>query len=103
MKCEKRSSKLLAGLLIGAAAGTAAGILLAPQSGKDTRAKLRREANRLRDELENLAGDFSERASEIRKEIESRLSDIKGQLKGTMEEVEVGAAKATAEFKKNIK
>lgn len=47
---------LLTGLLIGATAGAAAGILLAPCAGKDTREKFRqgRESmrNRLRKQLE---------------------------------------------------
>jgi len=43
-------ASMLAGLLIGGLAGAVAMLLLAPQSGKRTRAKLRRRSNALRDQ-----------------------------------------------------
>jgi len=93
---------LLTGLLIGAAAGAVAGILLAPQSGKETRKRLCEEGERLREELEKYSRDFSEKATEIRKDIETRLGEIKNKLQGVAEEVEIGvsAAKTGANKKK---
>lgn len=41
---------LLAGLLIGGLAGAVALLLLAPQSGKKTRAKLQRQSHKLREQ-----------------------------------------------------
>ena len=45
-------SKLLAGLIIGAAAGVAIGILIAPNSGKETRDNIKKKTDNLKDELE---------------------------------------------------
>ena len=45
-------SKLLVGLILGAAAGVAIGILIAPNSGKETRENLKQKTSDLKDELE---------------------------------------------------
>lgn len=42
-----RLNKFVAGMLVGAAVGAAAGVLLAPQSGKDTRKVLGERAGRM--------------------------------------------------------
>jgi len=43
--------KVIVGFLLGAAAGTLAGILLAPNSGEETRKKIADKATDLKDEL----------------------------------------------------
>ena len=48
---------LLAGLLIGGLAGAVAMLLLAPHSGKRTRAKLRRQSHELREQAAETMGD----------------------------------------------
>lgn len=45
------SVKIIGGFLIGAAVGAVAGILLAPDSGENTRSKLKDETKRLADQL----------------------------------------------------
>lgn len=44
--------KLLPGIIIGAAAGVVAGILMAPESGDKTREKWAKEGNNIKEELE---------------------------------------------------
>ena len=59
-KKEKKSgnvSKIVGSLVAGAAVGLAAGILLAPDKGKNTRAKLLKDAEDLTDKLKNKAND----------------------------------------------
>jgi len=48
---------VLAGLLIGAAAGAAAALLLAPQSGRDTRMQIREKGIELRDRTTGMVDD----------------------------------------------
>ena len=48
---------VLAGLLIGAAAGAAAMLLLAPQSGRDTRTQIRDKGIELRDRTTEMVDD----------------------------------------------
>ncbi|MFH1186134.1 MAG: YtxH domain-containing protein [Chloroflexota bacterium] len=51
---------VLAGLLIGAAAGAAAMLLLAPQSGRDTRMQIRKKGIELRDRTTGMVDDAME-------------------------------------------
>jgi len=52
-----RMGSVLAGLLIGAAAGAAAMLLLAPQSGRDTRKQIREKGIELRDRTTGMVDD----------------------------------------------
>lgn len=56
--------KFLFGLLVGFALGIAAGLLLAPQSGEDTRALLGEQGITLRDRTGNLGDSLRGRATE---------------------------------------
>lgn len=76
--------KLMAGLLIGAAAGAAAGLLLAPQSGKETRKQLKREADKLKGELEE------------------KLTEVKSKLQKTADNWKHGAHTTKDEFHENV-
>jgi len=49
------TSKFLFGFILGALGGLAAGILLAPDSGKATRKKIVDKTNKIKQELEDLA------------------------------------------------
>ncbi len=53
-------SKVLAGLLVGAAAGAVLGLLLAPEKGSDTRKKLSDKKNKLGEDLKNKFGEVKE-------------------------------------------
>lgn len=54
MKKNNENFVLLTGLIGGVAAGFLAGILLAPDSGKSTREKLRKGCNNCREEFERV-------------------------------------------------
>ncbi len=56
--------KFLFGLLVGFGLGIAAGLLLAPQSGEDTRALLGEQGVTLRDRTGGLGDDLRSRATE---------------------------------------
>ncbi|MGV3611921.1 MAG: YtxH domain-containing protein [Fluviicola sp.] len=56
-KKSGNASKIVGSLVAGAAVGLAAGILLAPDRGKNTRAKLLKDAEDLTDKLKNKAND----------------------------------------------
>ena len=51
MKEKDNSGKIILSLLIGITAGAVAGLLLAPETGEDTRASLKDSANKLGDDL----------------------------------------------------
>ena len=56
--------KFLVGLLLGFGLGVAAGLLLAPQSGEDTRSQLGEQGIMLRDRSTGLSGDLRARAND---------------------------------------
>jgi gas vesicle protein len=59
------SAAVLLAFLSGAALGAVAAILLAPQSGRDSRDQLRGYARRAEDNLRNLAGKAGEAFEEV--------------------------------------
>ncbi len=75
------SSKLLAGILVGAAAGALAGVLLAPESGKSTRQKLKKKGGDLGNTVKNKFNEFGESLSE-------RYDNIKGEAKDKLGQAE---------------
>ena len=73
---HKRGSATIA-FLIGAVAGGVAALLLAPQSGAETRGRLRRGANDLREKGANLRHRGEERTSTVAGAIKNAVSDAK--------------------------
>src|SRR4029453_14617033 len=59
--------------LIGVAIGAAAALLLAPQSGVETRRDLRRGARRARRAAQNIAGDLSTKVSDTFEQARDRV------------------------------
>ena len=97
MNKENGGFKLLKGLIIGGAIGTALGMLLAPRSGKETREKLMAEAEKLKAELEKYAEDFSEKAQEAKQELEQKLAEVKSKIKETANNIKNAAERKQEE------
>jgi gas vesicle protein len=53
-------SKVLAGLLVGAAAGAVLGLLLAPEKGSDMRKKIAKKKNQFGEDIKNKFGEVKE-------------------------------------------
>jgi gas vesicle protein len=75
MADESRGWEFLAGFLIGAVTGAAAALLLAPQSGEETRGQIQERGS----ELQSRAGDLTEtgrkRAEELAAQARSRAEE----------------------------
>lgn len=74
------SAKILGGFLAGAALGAVAGILLAPDSGANTRMKVVDESKRLTDKLTD---SISKSLGLIQKEAKSKINEAKSVLEET--------------------
>lgn len=71
---NKNAANVLAGVILGAAAGLAAGILIAPDKGKETRAKLKKQARNL---AENVKGQCSKYKDELKHGYEKYKKEFK--------------------------
>lgn len=72
------TQKTLLSFVLGAAAGVAAGMLLAPTTGKDTRKKIVDTANSLKNDLGGQFGDTLNKVSEITDSALATLTSISG-------------------------
>jgi gas vesicle protein len=75
------TKNVLIGLLIGGLAGAATMLLLAPQSGKETRAQIRAKSSELRDRTTGMTKDALSQVRSGTREITSGVRDKAGQLK----------------------
>jgi len=80
----KADSKVLLGLLAGAAIGAIAGILFAPDKGSETRKKIAKNTNEMGDTLKNSFNDF--------------VDSVKDKYRHAKHEVEEVAEKGASKF-----
>ncbi len=69
-------SKVLAGLLVGAAAGAILGLLLAPEKGSETRKKISEKKNKIGEDLKNKFGEVKETLKGKYDNIKSDANDL---------------------------
>ena len=75
------SAKILGGFLAGAAIGAIAGILLAPDSGANTRQRVLDESKRLTDQLaDSISKGFNSVKGEAKRQYESNKSKVQETL-----------------------
>jgi gas vesicle protein len=86
------TSKVLLGLLAGAAIGAALGILFAPDKGTETRRKIAEEGNDLAD---NLKGKFTDLVDGVK----DKFSSLKSEAEDVAEKGYSTFKKTRAEFK----
>jgi gas vesicle protein len=77
MKTSSVVLSLIAGILAGAAAGAALGILYAPDKGTETRRKITRKGEELRDNLRQKFEGVKEDASELLDKGKSKIYEAK--------------------------
>lgn len=75
------TSKVLLGIVLGAAAGAVAGILMAPDSGANTRKKIadsgRDMTNNLKGKWDHLVDGFTNKMEEVQEEIEPVVNHVR--------------------------
>lgn len=89
-------SKLLIGLILGAAAGAIAGLLLAPASGDETRERIKGNIGGLKDDLEAKLNDVSNKIKDLD---DTSLEDYKNKF----ESIKNDAKKKYASMSEKLK
>ena len=89
-------SKLLVGLILGAAAGAIAGLLMAPASGKETREKIKGSVGNFKEDLDNKLSEISDKIKDLDG---GSLEDIKNKFESIKEDAKAKYSKMTDKLK----
>ena len=89
------SSKIITGVLIGAAAGAVLGILFAPEKGVDTRKKISKKGNDLKDTIKSKINDLVD-------SIADQFENAKGQAEELIEQGKEKTASVKAQVKHSL-
>lgn len=81
----ENKSKILLALLLGAAAGAVLGVLFAPDSGENTRSKVKKWAEDAEDDLNSAYGDAKEKMSEVKSKVKSKAEEWAGKTREAAE------------------
>jgi gas vesicle protein len=83
----KSGTSFITGLLAGVAIGGVLALLYAPQSGKETREKIKQKFSDLEKELEALKAKAGEKSDEVKSDLEERFSKLKKEMEDLEAEV----------------
>ena len=76
----KPRSSFLTGLLAGAAVGGALALLFAPQSGKETREKIKQRFKDLEDQLNGLKNNTAESSRMTKEEMAAKIAELQKEI-----------------------
>jgi len=75
------TAKILCGALVGVAAGLVIGLLTAPDSGEETRRKIRKSAHHLQGRVKRILGKGADGLTELKYIVEHEVTGMKDDVK----------------------
>ncbi len=75
------TGKLFLATSLGTIAGAAAGVLLAPKSGKETREDIADKVTELKDQLEDLSEKSKQVAEDLKESVQEHAEELKAEAK----------------------
>ncbi len=93
----------VSGFVIGGLVGAAAALLLAPQSGEETRTLIRDKGIELKDQVEQSAAETRAKAEELAQEARMRAEDLQKRGQVILDEQKTKIEKAVESGKKAAK
>lgn len=75
------TAKILCGALVGVAAGLVIGLLTAPDSGEETRKKIKRSAHHLQGRVKRILGKGADGLTELKYIVEHEVTGMKDDVK----------------------
>lgn len=82
---ENNSGDVILAFLLGGLIGAAVGILYAPKSGKETRAKLKDLSDDLTEKFENLGDEIKSKAENIMPEVKEKIFSQKQKIEAAFD------------------
>ncbi len=89
--CKKKSGYLLGGIILGAAMGAVAGVLFAPTSGKETRAKIKTIVDANSDLIEKTKEGIKTGFEKITKIVEKKRNNLEQDIQDCSDNSEAAA------------
>lgn len=96
MADDNGGSEFFAGLMIGGLVGAAIALVMAPQSGEETRAQIRDKSVELKDRANETLAEAREKAEAITADARRRAEEIMADARGRAEDI-VAEARRRAE------
>jgi gas vesicle protein len=93
----------VAGLLIGALAGAAAMLLMAPASGEETRARIGEKTTHLKERVAETAEDARQRAREVTDDMRGRVEKLQHRGQEMLEEQRTRVSDAVEAGKQSMR
>jgi gas vesicle protein len=81
MADSKHTGDFLAGLIVGSLVGAAAALLFAPQSGEETRAKIRERGIELQERAGELSSEARQRSADLQMQAREKAGELSTQAK----------------------
>lgn len=95
---SKHTGDFLVGLIVGSLVGAAAALLFAPQSGEETRAKIREKGIELQDRADELSSEARQRSADLQAQAKEKAVVIQAKVKQVVVEGRSAASQQKEEL-----